>query len=754
LTTTPITSGGTVTISGLDQGAVISSGGTAIITAGGTEVGATVSAGGTVLVESGGVLINSFINAGGTAQISGGVASGSVVAGANAYQVIVAGSSFETVVNSGGAEIIYSGALSVDATINSGGEGYNYGVMLSSIVNNGGSEYAQGGGVISAGTIAFGGSVYADFLGGSDYGSLIESGGILELAPAASGGAETVQDGGIILVDRGGTDTAPVIAPSGFLVAYPGAIVTSPSGPVISSGAIILAGPGQTYIQPTNATTLTGFQEELLFSGGVATNVTLSSGGWQFVDGGTASGTTVDWGGHLIVSAGAVYGAKVNSGGGVSLTSGAIADGIQLGTSGFAFIGRGATAFYTTVGAGAVFDVLGSAYDSVISGGTEFLNFSQLAAGTVEFAGSGSVLIVETAGQPSFTISGFASGDKIELPLYRYYADDTAYVSGSTLFEGGSHGYFRLADVGEDGLSLAVTPDAAIEGIDITALCFAAGACIATPAGARLIETLAPGDLVFTVDGRAEKILWIGQRSYDGRFIAGNNFALPIRIAAHAIAPNIPARALTVSPGHGIWIDGALIPAWRLVNGVSITQADAVDSITYFHIELDSHALLLAENCPAESFLDIGLESRGIFQNMPPAHRPSPTPLPRLESGFELAKIQRRLSRRAGLTPAVETPGAWHGHIDSLRGPITGWAQYVEAPEIPVTLIIRAGGIYAGHILANEFRADLKIFGSGCHAFTFTLPPGCTGPITIHRALDGAPLAGDTIFRNKNKKIA
>jgi len=53
-----------------------------------------------------------------------------------------------------------------------------------------------------------------------------------------------------------------------------------------------------------------------------------------------------------------------------------------------------------------------------------------------------------------------------------------------------------------------------------------------------------------------------------------------------------------------------LIPACELVNGATIQQIEA-DEITYWHVELDSHDLLLAENLPTESYLDMG--NRGFF---------------------------------------------------------------------------------------------------------------------------------------------
>ena len=48
-----------------------------------------------------------------------------------------------------------------------------------------------------------------------------------------------------------------------------------------------------------------------------------------------------------------------------------------------------------------------------------------------------------------------------------------------------------------------------------------------------------------------------------------------------------------------------LIPIHCLQNGISIVQEN-VETIDYWHVELPSHDILLAEGLPCESFLDNG----------------------------------------------------------------------------------------------------------------------------------------------------
>ena len=109
-----------------------------------------------------------------------------------------------------------------------------------------------------------------------------------------------------------------------------------------------------------------------------------------------------------------------------------------------------------------------------------------------------------------------------------------------------------------------------------------------------------------------------------------------------------------------MFLQGVLIEARDLVNGVSIVQAERVDKVEYFHIELDSHDVIIAEGALSETFIDD--HSRGMFHN---AHEyralypdvaaaPAHYCAPRLYGGDQVEAARGHIARRAGV-PYVPT---------------------------------------------------------------------------------------------------
>ncbi len=148
----------------------------------------------------------------------------------------------------------------------------------------------------------------------------------------------------------------------------------------------------------------------------------------------------------------------------------------------------------------------------------------------------------------------------------------------------------------------------------ISADCYAAGTHIATPTGEAPVEALRPGDAVLVLAGtrRVKRLVrWVGRMTVDLDRHPAPARAAPIRIRAHAIAEGVPRRDLLVSPDHALFLHGVLAQAQAMANGATILREPPRGRLTYHHVELDRHALLLAEGLPAESYLDTG--NRGWF---------------------------------------------------------------------------------------------------------------------------------------------
>jgi Hint domain len=284
--------------------------------------------------------------------------------------------------------------------------------------------------------------------------------------------------------------------------------------------------------------------------------------------------------------------------------------------------------------------------------------------------------------------------------------------------------------------------------------CYCRGTLIMTEQGEVPVERLRIGDRVMTGSREARPIKWIGRRSYSGRFALGQTQILPICITAGALDDGVPRRDLWISPNHAMHLEGVLIEAKDLVNGVSIYQAETVDQIEYFHIELDSHDLIIAEGAWSESFIND--DNRGLFHNayeyraLYPDMEGMPAQYcaPRLDSGIEVERARRKIAGRAGLPDQTEAPpiGTMRGCIDMIYPHrLGGWAQNVEQPDAPVCLDILAGGQSIGQVVANRYRADLEHagIGTGDHGFEFVLPAGLVVTaevLTVRRTFDGAAL--------------
>ncbi|MCJ2124127.1 Hint domain-containing protein [Methylobacterium sp. J-077] len=279
--------------------------------------------------------------------------------------------------------------------------------------------------------------------------------------------------------------------------------------------------------------------------------------------------------------------------------------------------------------------------------------------------------------------------------------------------------------------------------------CYCSGTRILTEHGEVAVEDLRVGQGVVIASGQLRPIRWIGSRRYPGSTTPQAD--RPVRIQAGALADGAPARDLSVSPDHALYLDGLLVAAGHLVNGRTITRGEAVTDLTYWHVELDTHDMLLAEGIPAESFLPVaGLHARFESSTGRPHTDPAPAPYAeRVEGGPALKALVRRLIRRAGLSLDAPGFGAIRGSLDlceirngDLR--VAGWAQDAAHPEGPVCLDIVVNGVVAAVTLAEVERPDLgaAAIGQGRHGFDLgldePLAPGVSHTVSVRRSADGA----------------
>ncbi len=224
-----------------------------------------------------------------------------------------------------------------------------------------------------------------------------------------------------------------------------------------------------------------------------------------------------------------------------------------------------------------------------------------------------------------------------------------------TRFE--DNGNLTFVGTGITGVIFTSTNEAGFANINLNSLsgadfnCFCAGTRIATPEGEVAVETLQAGDTVLTADGTVSTVKWLGRQDVDVR-LGNPRKTNPICILAGALGETLPKRDLWVSQDHAIELDGCLVNASVLVNGSTIYQVAQMplEGFTYYHVETEAHELLLAEGCPAESYIE--REAMDFDNAEERAARVIPEmDLPRISSQRMLPdQIAARIAARVGTT--------------------------------------------------------------------------------------------------------
>ena len=626
----------------------------------------------------------------------------------------------------------------------------NYGATLS-IANGGGviatpiavSSYLSGDSLVNKG-IVHGGAIGVEI----KYGALGNGGTITGATIGVSGQDAFINNYGSI---AGGIDGITLSNGGSFDNANAGYVSGNIIGLALqNSSALIFGGHvsgGEVGVELVSSGTLVDTFGTIQGSDGVVLDDSLAGVYVQNLVGYISGSTT-----GVVMNGGTVYnGGGVIAGGvdGIYISASSYAahifNGNEISGGVYAIDAVGSLALTLSTGATMAGNIRDRSGDGllVLNGQGELGGIGNSVTGfsTIDFLTGATWTLAGTgAGFNGDAVTGFAPGNTLDVTDLAFTTSNAVTLGSSgTLTIGADKITFASADAGE---IITLNSDGHA-GTDISIVpCFCAGTRIRTPSGQVMVQDLRVGDLVETAFSGPQPIRWIGQRAYEGLFIAGNRLALPIKIRRHALDFNVPSRDLCLSPGHALAEGGVLVHAWRFVNGVSITQAETVERVEYFHIELEHHAVIFAENVPVESFLDIGC--RAQFHNAasaPLPHTATQNPcLPQIDDGYYLARLKARIDARAGISPP-RTVGRMRGNLDYVGEKLYGWAQDEVAPEIPVELELVFGGRIVGRFLANKFRTDLREagLGSGCHAFELTLPP-FPGALTIRRVIDGAIL--------------
>ncbi|MBS0639694.1 MAG: Hint domain-containing protein, partial [Proteobacteria bacterium] len=242
-------------------------------------------------------------------------------------------------------------------------------------------------------------------------------------------------------------------------------------------------------------------------------------------------------------------------------------------------------------------------------------------SGVISFATGADGILAVTAGATAVPneISGFDAGDKLDFTNIGFAAGQSyAVMHFGTLTYSGTSGSGSVLMSGiSDTTQFVVSSDGAGGSyVELPSAqpppCFVRGTRIQTPDGAVAVEELRVGDAVLTYDGAPALIIWTGHRSVDCTAHPRPDLVWPVRVRTGTFGRGLPRRDLWLSPDHCLYLEQVLIPVKCLIDGDAIAQVP-LDAVTYFHIELPRHGVVLAEGLPAESYLDT--DGRSNFTN-------------------------------------------------------------------------------------------------------------------------------------------
>ena len=308
----------------------------------------------------------------------------------------------------------------------------------------------------------------------------------------------------------------------------------------------------------------------------------------------------------------------------------------------------------------------GSADIFVLDSATLSLSASLDPDATITFADSDAPSLLTLSGISGSTVLpnpllALSAGDRIVLDDVTFPQSANAVfdpTAARLVIQDGTTSLFQFNHVttASSGVGGFVVHDGTID-----VACFAEGTQSATLSGPVSVESLRPGDRVLSAFGGTVPVSWTGHRHIRPHRHPVPDTLNPILIRAGALAPDIPNHDLWLSPDHAVYLDDLLVPARCLVNSATILQLPVRD-ITYWHVELPAHDVILAANTPCESYLDIG--NRNAFTNssavaLHPTFASADEAwrtlacAPQCRSGPALEAIRARLATRAADIPGL-----------------------------------------------------------------------------------------------------
>ena len=516
------------------------------------------------------------------------------------------------------------------------------------------------------------------------------------------------------IVENTFTQSGGALAHSGGTINIAGAAIFSAGTDTFSGTALFQA--GTVSLNNTNGITVNGGTVQALSGGG---GIAIASGTVITMGGGTLDGTQ---GGvanaGTITGTGAVLGA-ITGAGTLLATGGTLEIGSAQSDASPVWQIASASALRFDANASADTVTFNSTADGdlALNGGaiTFTDTISGMNVGASATAPTNFIDLLGTAGvtiSSGGTVTGGATTDTIVLST-----GQTLTLSG-VVTNGNSTWYAITKSDGSGGTELFLN----------SVICYAEGTAILTERGEVAVESLQAGDRVVTLqDGQPVPmaITWTGNRHIDLLAHPRPYTAAPVRIRAGAFGDDLPRRDLLVSPAHGIYVDGKLVPANLLINHMTIVQDMDAASVSYHHIELERHALILAEGLTSESYLDTG--NRAYFDNAGLAYVAHPE--------FHVNAGLKTWEKDACAPLAIDAETVapiWHSL--AARAETLGYSRPALATTADADIFLEANG------------RRLRPVASADGRYSFMLPAGTKALTLRSRATAPAalnPLSGD-----------